>query len=57
MGPTGCPKTSVRIYHYSLRNDPEERSSVLLNNSENEWLQEEMYEWTKNTRVMGSVTS
>jgi hypothetical protein len=27
MGPTGCPETSLRIYHYSLRNDPEERSS------------------------------
>jgi hypothetical protein len=28
MGPIGCPETSVRIYHYSLRNSPEERSSV-----------------------------
>jgi len=27
MGPTGCPETSVINYHYSLRNDPEERSS------------------------------
>ena len=26
----GCPETSVRNYHYSLRNDPEERSSRLL---------------------------
>ena len=28
MGPIGLPATSVRNYHYSLRNDPEERSSV-----------------------------
>jgi hypothetical protein len=26
MGPIGCTETSVRNYHYSLRNDPEERS-------------------------------
>jgi len=25
-----CPETSVRNYHYSLRNNPEERSSHLL---------------------------
>ena len=30
MGPKGCPKTSVKNYHYSLRNDPEERSSHLV---------------------------
>ena len=30
MGPIGCPETSVRNYHYSLCNDPEERSSNLL---------------------------
>jgi len=24
MGPTGCPKTSVRNYHYSQRNNAEE---------------------------------
>ena len=30
MGPIGCPKTSVRIYGYSLPNNPEERSSHLL---------------------------
>jgi hypothetical protein len=24
----GCPETPVRNYHYSLRNDPEERSSL-----------------------------
>ena len=30
MGPIGCPETSVRNYHYSLCNDPEERSSLLL---------------------------
>jgi hypothetical protein len=27
MGPIGCPETSVRNYHNSLRNSPEERSS------------------------------
>jgi len=27
VGPVGCPETSVRNYHYSLRNDPEERRS------------------------------
>jgi len=27
MGPIGCPKTLVRNYHYSLRNNPEQRSS------------------------------
>jgi len=30
MGPTGCPETSVRSCHYSLRNNPEERSSHML---------------------------
>jgi len=30
MEPIGCSETSVRIYHYSLRNDPEERISHLL---------------------------
>ena len=30
MGPTGCPETSVVNYHYSLRNNPKERSSYLL---------------------------
>jgi len=30
MGPTGCPETYERNYHYSLRNNPEERSSLLL---------------------------
>ena len=30
MGPIGCPETSVRNYHYSPCNDPEERSSQLL---------------------------
>jgi hypothetical protein len=31
MGPIGCPETSVRNYHYSLRNNPEERSSQMSN--------------------------
>jgi len=30
MSPIGCPETSVRNYHYSLRNDPEERSPDVL---------------------------
>ena len=30
MGLIGCPETSVKNYHYSLRNNPEECSSCLL---------------------------
>jgi hypothetical protein len=30
MGPLGCPKTSLRKYHYLLHNSPEEHSSHLL---------------------------
>ena len=30
MRPIGCPETSVRNYHYSLSNSPEERCSHLL---------------------------
>jgi hypothetical protein len=30
MGSIDCSETSVRNYHYSLRNNPEERSSQLL---------------------------
>ena len=30
MGPIGCPETSVSNYHYSLRDNPVERSSHLL---------------------------
>jgi hypothetical protein len=30
QGATGCPETSVRNYHYSLSNNPEDRSSHLL---------------------------
>ena len=30
MGPIGCPETSVRNCHYSLRNNPAERSSHLF---------------------------
>jgi hypothetical protein len=29
LGPIGCPETSVRNYHYSLRNNPEERGSPI----------------------------
>jgi hypothetical protein len=30
MGPSGCPETSIRNYHCSLRNNPEERSFSIL---------------------------
>ena len=30
MGPIGCPETSVRNYHSTLRNIPEERRSLFL---------------------------
>jgi len=30
MGPISCSETSVRNYHYSLRNDQEKRRSHLL---------------------------
>jgi hypothetical protein len=30
MGPICCPETSERTYHYSLRNNPEERSSQMV---------------------------
>jgi len=30
MGPIACPETSVRNYHYSLRNNPEEHGFHLL---------------------------
>ena len=30
MGPIGCPETSVRNYHYPLRNNPEDHSAKLL---------------------------
>jgi hypothetical protein len=30
LGPIGCPETSVRKYHYSLRNNPEQHSSQVL---------------------------
>jgi len=28
MGPIGCPETSVRNYHCSLRNSPEQRRQI-----------------------------
>jgi hypothetical protein len=37
MGPIGCPETSVRNYHYSLRNNSEERSSHLLRGGGVNW--------------------
>jgi hypothetical protein len=30
MGPIDCPETSVRNYHYLLRSNPEEHSSLLI---------------------------
>ena len=30
MGPIGCPETSLRNYHYAVRNSLEEHSSRLL---------------------------
>jgi hypothetical protein len=33
MGPTGCPETSVRNYHYTLCNNPEERNFLLCGGS------------------------
>jgi len=31
MGLIDCPETSVKNYHYSLRNNPEERNSQQFN--------------------------
>jgi len=36
-GPIGCPETSVRNYHHSLRNSPEERRSHLLRGGSLKW--------------------
>jgi hypothetical protein len=30
MGPIGCPETTLRNYHFSLRNNSEERNSHLV---------------------------
>jgi len=30
MGPVGCPETSLRNYHHTIRHVPEGRSSHLL---------------------------
>jgi hypothetical protein len=32
MGPIGCPETSVRNYHYSLRNNHKDGSDRLFRN-------------------------
>ena len=40
-GPIGCPETSVRNYHNTLRNSPEERSSNIL--AAEAWIQEKCY--------------
>ena len=37
MGLIGCPETSVRNYHYSLRNNPEEHSYLFIHISFEEW--------------------
>jgi len=36
-GPIGCLETSVRYYHYSLRNNTEQRSSQLLSRGSRKW--------------------
>jgi hypothetical protein len=33
IGPVSCPETSIRIYYYSLCNNPEESSSQLKRNT------------------------
>jgi hypothetical protein len=43
MGPIGFPETSVRNHHYSLRNDPEERSSQLLRGGSLKYLIKQFY--------------
>ena len=43
MGPIGCPETSIRNYHYSLRNNPEERSYQLLRGGSLKSREEEEY--------------
>jgi hypothetical protein len=30
MGPICCPETSVKVYHYSLRNNSEKRSYLVV---------------------------
>jgi len=35
MGPMGCPETSVRNYHYTLCNIPEERSFLTYSGGKN----------------------
>jgi len=42
-GPIGCPETSVRSYNYTLRNDPEERSSQVW------WSYQSIFLATENT--------
>ena len=56
MRPIGCPETSVRNYHYLLRNNPEERSSYLLSRRKPEITQGETLPIIWNmavTRVVG----
>ena len=38
MGPISCPETSVRDCHYSLRNNPEKRTTDAWNHASNDWL-------------------
>jgi hypothetical protein len=38
MGPTGCSESSLINYHYSLRNDPEERNSRMAALCLQHWL-------------------
>jgi hypothetical protein len=38
MGPIGCPETSVKSYHYSFHNSPEEHISDLQSLYANDWI-------------------
>ena len=49
MGPIGCPETSVRNYHYSLRNNSEERIS-------NPWHSEVSKTFTQLESLVRSLT-
>jgi len=47
MGLIGCPETSVRNYHYSLCNNPEERSSHILCDGSLKSHKNALYFWIK----------
>ena len=58
MRPVSCPGTSVRNYHYSLRKNPEERSSHLLRGrsvkSRTDWHAFPLFLWLVNRFVLKS---